>query len=173
MTTADPTPLAPQLVSAAREAGLRVVTVESCTGGLIANLLTDVPGSSLAFWGGWITYDEEAKTRLVNVPESTLRNFGAVSGEVAQAMAKGGARQVNGPCLAISITGIAGPSGGTADKPVGLAYVGWALRSIDGRTSVGSHELREPPETARVELKQRFAATALRIGLETLRSSSG
>jgi nicotinamide-nucleotide amidase len=102
-----------------------LAVAESCTGGLLANRITDVPGSSAVFLEGNVTYSNEAKSRILGVPEELFRSVGAVSEEVAKAMAEG-ARTRAGTTFALSITGIAGPDGGTAEKPVGIAYVGLA-----------------------------------------------
>ena len=102
---------------------LTLVTAESCTGGLIGHALTDVAGSSVYFLGGIIAYSNEAKMNLLHVPEQTLIDYGAVSEQVVLAMASG-AREVFRADLAVSVTGIAGPGGGTDEKPVGLTYIG-------------------------------------------------
>jgi nicotinamide-nucleotide amidase len=102
-----------------------VSTVESCTGGMIAQLITNVPGASDYFDRGFITYSEASKRDLVNVPEAVIAEHGVVSEECARAMA-GGARAVSKSTYAISVTGLAGPGGGTDDKPVGLVYIGLA-----------------------------------------------
>lgn len=114
--------LAEDVLKACRQAGLRLGTVESCTGGLVAALLTEVPGASDVFLGGLVTYDNAIKRALAHVPESLLLRHGAVSEEVACAMAEGG-RTAMGTDIAVSLTGIAGPGGGSAEKPVGLVYV--------------------------------------------------
>ena len=103
--------------------GKTIAVAESCTGGLLAKLLTDNPGSSKYFTYGWITYSNEAKTSELDVPAELIREYGAVSEQVARAMAVG-ARKKAGTDYAISITGIAGPTGGTEQKPVGLVYIG-------------------------------------------------
>jgi PncC family amidohydrolase len=105
--------------------GLTVALAESCTGGLVAAALTEVPGSSGYFLGGVVSYADEAKAALLGVPEATLHAHGAVSAQVAVAMAVG-ARARFSASLAVSITGIAGPDGGSEAKPVGLTYVGLA-----------------------------------------------
>jgi len=102
--------------------GLTVAVAESCTGGLIGKLLTDVPGSSEYFVGGWITYSNEAKIRDLGVPAGLIASHGAVSKPVAAAMARG-ARQRSGADLAVAVTGIAGPTGGSVEKPVGLVHI--------------------------------------------------
>ena len=100
-------------------------TAESCTGGLISKMLTDIPGSSAFFKAGLITYADEAKHRFLGVPLRLIKEHGAVSSCVACAMVKG-ARQAAKTDFAVAITGIAGPSGGTPAKPVGLAYIATA-----------------------------------------------
>ena len=105
--------------------GLTVALAESCTGGLVAATITEVAGSSGYFLGGLVAYSNEAKATLLDVPRATLDAHGAVSAQVAKAMAAGAhARFV--ATLAASVTGVAGPDGGSADKPVGLTYVGLA-----------------------------------------------
>jgi nicotinamide-nucleotide amidase len=101
--------------------GEMIVTVESCTGGLIAGALTDVPGSSEAVHGGFVTYANAAKEAMVHVPAKTLAAHGAVSEQTARAMAEG-ALAATGVAIAVSVTGIAGPGGGTEGKPVGLVH---------------------------------------------------
>lgn len=113
--------------------GLRIVTAESCTGGLIAGLLTEVPGSSSAIERGYVTYSNVAKSDVLGVPEDLLERVGAVSAEVAHAMAEGALRHSRAH-VAVSVTGIAGPDGGSDEKPVGLVYFGLAARDRDTRT---------------------------------------
>jgi len=115
---------------------LTLATAESCTGGLIAAALTAVPGSSATLLAGYVTYSNEAKTRMVGVPAETLGAVGAVSEAVARRMAEG-ARLDSGADLAVSCTGIAGPGGGSADKPVGLVFIGVARDG--GATMVERH----------------------------------
>jgi nicotinamide-nucleotide amidase len=105
--------------------GFTVATAESCTGGLVAHRLTEVPGSSSYFMEGVVAYSNEAKTRLLGVPAELIEEHGAVSAEVAEAMAEGVKRRA-GVDFALSVTGVAGPGGGSAEKPVGLVYIALA-----------------------------------------------
>jgi len=109
--------------------GKTLALAESCTGGLLAKLVTDIPGASRYFTHGWITYSDEAKTGELGVPAGLIERYGAVSEQAAEAMARG-ARRKAGTDFAIGITGIAGPTGGTEQKPVGLAYI-----SVDSGTA--------------------------------------
>ncbi|MCA9884605.1 MAG: CinA family protein [Anaerolineae bacterium] len=115
-----------------REAGLTVCAAESCTGGLLMSTLTDVPGSSAYALGGVVSYSNEAKMQLVNVQEATLIAYGAVSEPTAREMALG-VQALFGADIGVSITGIAGPGGGTPEKPVGLVYVGcaWGAQNVN------------------------------------------
>lgn len=112
-----------------RDAGLTLAVAESCTGGLVAHRITEVPGSSAYFLGGVVAYANEVKERLLGVRRTTLLEHGAVSPETALEMARG-VRRLIGADLGVGVTGIAGPSGGTPQKPVGLVYV--ALVAPDG-----------------------------------------
>ncbi|MCD8504194.1 MAG: CinA family protein [Burkholderiaceae bacterium] len=108
-----------------------VVTAESCTGGLIGGALTSVAGSSKWFDRGWITYTNKAKHEQLGVSEETLKDFGAVSEPVARQMAAGALAMAPQATLALAVTGIAGPGGGSPDKPVGLVWFGFARRAED------------------------------------------
>lgn len=112
------------------EQGLTIAVAESCTGGLIAHRLTNVPGSSAYFMGGVVAYANEVKERVLGVSGETLSAHGAVSEETAREMARG-ARRLFGTDVAISSTGIAGPTGGTPQKPVGLVYVALATQGLE------------------------------------------
>lgn len=114
--------LAAQLGERCLALGLRVATVESCTGGLVGHLITETPGSSAYYLGGFVTYSDDLKRALVGVPDDVLGAHGAVSAQTALAMAVGG-RARTAADIGGSVTGIAGPDGATADKPVGLTYV--------------------------------------------------
>ncbi len=105
-----------------RKRGWRLSTAESCTGGLIGHRITNVSGSSDYFDGGVVTYSNESKTKLLRVPEETINLYGAVSCQTAVAMAEG-IRNLRGTELGLGVTGIAGPTGGTEGKPVGLVYI--------------------------------------------------
>jgi PncC family amidohydrolase len=114
--------LAETLQTRCGKAGLRVATAESCTGGMVAAAITAVPGSSTYFEGGVVAYGDRAKHELLGVDEGLIASHGAVSAQVALAMARGG-RTRFGADLAVAVTGIAGPGGGSEEKPVGLTYV--------------------------------------------------
>ncbi len=116
---------AEDLLEAYRRAGLKIATAESCTGGLIAGCLTEIAGSSDVVERGFVTYSNEAKQELLGVPAELVRAHGAVSAEVAEAMARG-ALERSAADAAVSATGIAGPGGATEAKPVGLVYLGAA-----------------------------------------------
>ena len=113
-----------------RARGLRVATAESCTGGLVAGALTEIGGSSDVVDCGFVTYSNDAKQKMLGVPARVLKRYGAVSAETAAAMAKGALKNSQAG-LAVAITGIAGPGGGSKQKPVGLVY--FAAASRDGR----------------------------------------
>ena len=117
-----PVATAARLQAACLAHGLTVATAESCTGGGVASAITANPGSSAYFRGGVVSYSNDAKRELLDVPEAVLAAHGAVSAQTAVAMAQGAARRL-GADLGVSTTGVAGPDGGTADKPVGLVYV--------------------------------------------------
>lgn len=119
--------LAADLLDRYRRAGLKLATAESCTGGLVAATLTAIPGSSDVVERGFATYSNEAKESLLGVPRVTLLSYGAVSAQVARAMATGAVGNSLAD-VAVSITGVAGPGGGSAEKPVGLVHFGLARR---------------------------------------------
>ena len=115
-----------KVIDVCRKSGLKIATVESCTGGLLAGALTSISGSSEVLERGFITYSNAAKSEQVGVPNVLIEVHGAVSEKVARAMAEGGVAQSQAN-LAIAVTGIAGPDGGTVDKPVGLVHLAGAL----------------------------------------------
>lgn len=116
---------------------MTVATAESCTGGLVASTLINVPGASEVFNEGYITYSNESKQKILGVKKKTLKKDGAVSAACAEEMAKGAAKAADAQA-AISVTGIAGPDGGTEEKPVGLVYIGCY---IDGEVWVESYHM--------------------------------
>ena len=145
------------LLEECRRRRLKIASAESCSGGLLAALLTTVPGSSDVFDRGFVTYSNDAKTELLDVDSHDIGRFGAVSSEVALAMAEGAIRH-SGADLAAAITGVAGPGGGTADKPVGLVHVAAVRKGADpllSRLSLGNLD--------RHEIRVRSAVEALRL----------
>lgn len=122
--------LATKLVSACDAKGVRLATAESCTGGLIAAAITDVPGSSAVFDRGFVTYSNEAKAEMLAVEPDAIGEHGAVSHEVAVQMALGAIKRSHAN-LAVAVTGVAGPGGGTVAKPIGLVHVALARRGDD------------------------------------------
>lgn len=122
------------LLDALKARGETAATAESCTGGLIGKMITDIPGSSAVYWGGFVTYSNEAKVRLLGVKEETLSAHGAVSEETVKEMASG-ARQRAGVSLGIAVSGIAGPEGGSAGKPVGTVWIGVSYGGGDPRAA--------------------------------------
>jgi len=138
-----------------KEAGLTLSLAESCTGGMIANMLTNVPGSSEYFYGGIVAYSNSAKVKYLGVNESTLDSFGAVSSETAREMADG-LRKSSGTDIALAVTGIAGPNGGSLLKPVGLVYI-----AISGQNGTICRDYIFKGN--RVEIKNLTANNALRL----------
>lgn len=147
--------LATKLRAACLRRGFKVATVESCTGGLIAAAITDIPGSSDIFDRGFVTYSDAAKEELVGVPEELIGRHGAVSAEVAIAMAVGALARSHAD-LVVAVTGIAGPDGGSAEKPVGLVYFGLTSREQEFR-----YERRVFPDKGRAEIRSAAVAVAL------------
>lgn len=141
--------------------GMTVTTAESCTGGLIAAALVNVAGASNVLHEGYITYSNEAKERLVGVQRKTLERYGAVSEQTAEEMAQGAA-EAAGADAALSATGIAGPDGGTPEKPVGLVYIGCF---VNGRTVVEKHEFHGN----RLENRIHTAEAAIRLLIRELK----
>jgi nicotinamide-nucleotide amidase len=123
---------AAKLLAALQAKGLTLATAESCTGGLIAAALTAIPGSSATILAGYVTYSNAAKTRLVGGPPALFEAHGAVSEPVARQMAAGACADA-GADIAVACTGIAGPTGGSAEKPVGLVFIGCARRGREPR----------------------------------------
>lgn len=144
-TEIDGPPLETEVVNALKANGLTVAVAESCTGGLVASRLTSVPGSSEVFGYGLVSYANSAKQEILGVRASTLAQFGAVSEETAIEMAEG-IKDLSGADIGLSITGIAGPDGGTPEKPVGLVWLGIAskngVRTEELRLSQGDNQER-------------------------------
>ncbi len=135
----DGSTLAETVIRLARDRGAVIATAESCTGGMVASALTDVPGSSAAFTGGVVAYDNAVKSGVLGVPPAVLALSGAVSDRTARAMAEG-ALALPGATIAVATTGIAGPDGGSDDRPVGLVW--FALARTTGETLVAEHRLQ-------------------------------
>jgi nicotinamide-nucleotide amidase len=153
---------AKRVLERCRANGLQVATAESCTGGLVAAALTEIPGSSDVVDRGFVTYSDEAKRAMLGVPAATLKRHGAVSAQTAKAMAAGALKNSRAD-LAVSITGIAGPGGGSKQKPVGLVY--FAAVSRDGRRiarkrlfgQIGRRRVRLRSVAEALKLLQRLA----------------
>ena len=179
MTPSDAqlTALARDLGEALRVKGARVACVESCTGGWIAKTLTDVPGSSAWFGWGWVTYANDAKRQLVGVPEAILASHGAVSEAAVAAMARAG-RILSAAEFAVAVSGVAGPDGGTPEKPVGTVWFGWdGPLDVIERATPGSPDRDVPGITERrvfagdrESIRRQAVAHALRRLLELLES---
>jgi nicotinamide-nucleotide amidase len=152
----DDRPVAELALSLARARGLAVATAESCTGGLVAARLTDVPGSSDVFRGGVVAYANAVKERELGVPRAVLERHGAVSAETAAAMADGGRARL-GADVAVAVTGVAGPGGGTPEKPVGLVHV-----HVAGPGEAREERTLELPGD-RASIRARATATALHL----------
>lgn len=150
------------LVRAFAERGLKVATAESCTGGLVAALLTEIPGSSAVVERGFVTYSNEAKTDQVGVPADLIAAHGAVSEPVARAMAEGALARSRAD-VAVAITGIAGPGGATAAKPVGLVHLGLARTGAPTR-----HLERRYGDLGREAVRRRAVEDALALLEETI-----
>ena len=145
------------------ELGARITTVESCTGGLVGHLITETPGASAYYLGGFVTYSDASKQAMVGVPAEILVAHGAVSAQAAMAMAVGG-RDRTGAEIAVSVTGIAGPDGGSPAKPVGLTYVAVA-------DEVGTEVRRYLWAGSRAENKRSSAQAALELLLERVQAT--
>lgn len=155
---------AEMLLTRARSAGVRIVTAESCTGGLVAALLTEVAGSADVVERGFVTYSNAAKSEAIGVPPELIARHGAVSGPVARAMAAG-ALAASSAQLSVAITGVAGPGGGSPEKPVGLVW--FATAREDG--AIDALEQRFG-DLGRSEVRLQAVRTALRLLSERLPS---
>jgi nicotinamide-nucleotide amidase len=143
------------VLNACRARGLKIATAESCTGGLVAGALTDIAGSSDVVDRGFVTYSNEAKQQMLGVPAATIDKHGAVSRETAEAMARGALGHANAD-IVVSITGIAGPGGGSKDKPVGLVHFAAASRS-----GALTHKEMRYGEIGRAEVRHKSVLQAL------------
>jgi nicotinamide-nucleotide amidase len=149
--------LAEVVLADARTQKLRIATAESCTGGLIAALLTEIPGSSDAFDRGFVVYSNRAKSDLLGVPGDLIADAGAVSEAVARSMAEGAVENSNAH-LAVSVTGVAGPGGGTKLKPIGLVHIAAAR---EGRSII--HEAHRFGNIGRSEIRMKAVEAALQL----------
>ncbi|AJG20953.1 C-terminal domain of CinA type S [Cupriavidus basilensis] len=156
--------LAVQVGISLNEKSLLLATAESCTGGLVAAAITDVSGSSGWFERGFVTYSNEAKSTMLGVPAKLIRDHGAVSEEVARAMAEGALLNSRAQ-VALSITGVAGPTGGTPEKPVGMVCFGWSNRVT---TKVETQRFRGD----RQQIRRQAAEYAIRGLLELVRNEA-
>jgi nicotinamide-nucleotide amidase len=158
--------LATQLIELLKQQKKTVTTVESCTGGLIAGAITGISGSSEVFEQGFITYSNAAKTALVGVPEVLLKAYGAVSIEVAASMAEGA---LTAACadIALSVTGIAGPTGGSAEKPVGMVCFGLSYINIE-KQRLTLVQVRQFGDIGREAVRQASVEHALQWAIDTL-----
>lgn len=147
--------LAEDVIKSYAEKGLMIATAESCTGGMIASALTDIAGSSAVVDRGFVTYSNEAKMDMLGVLETTLEAHGAVSEETAREMAQGALGNSDAD-VTVAVTGIAGPSGGTPDKPVGLVYL-----AIATDVKVNTHKLLLGENKSRDEVRQATVERAL------------
>jgi nicotinamide-nucleotide amidase len=163
MSGSDARALSRSLLDLCRMRKLTIATAESCTGGLVAGALTDIPGSSDVIDRGFVTYSNHAKRSMLGVKATTLATFGAVSKETATQMAIG-ALEKAGVDLAVSITGIAGPGGATPGKPVGLVH--FAVAARDGRII---HREQRFGAVGRTAVRQRSVVEALRMLMELAR----
>lgn len=152
--------LARQVLAACEERGIMLATAESCTGGMIAAALTDIAGSSTVVDRGFVTYSNEAKTEMVGVRLETLETHGAVSRETAIEMAAGALAHSRAG-IAVSVTGVAGPGGGSVEKPVGLVWFGLAVK---GRPPVAKRRLFEDKGRAFIRKESVKTALALVLG---------
>jgi nicotinamide-nucleotide amidase len=163
MLTADPLEdLARRVLHAARSRGLTIAAVESCTGGLVAASLCAIAGASDVFERGFVTYANLAKTEMVGVPADLLKAHGAVSEATARAMARGGLD--NSPCdLAVAITGVAGPGGGSPEKPVGTVHI-----AVAARGGAVLHVKEQFGDRTREAIQRASAASALAMLLDAM-----
>lgn len=155
------TELAARVVAENTAAGRRIVLAESCTGGLVSAAITEIPGSSDVLDRGFVTYSNDAKIEALGVSAELLDTFGAVSPAVAWAMARGALRHSSAD-VAVAITGIAGPSGGTEGKPVGTVVFALAIRGQD-ENDIRADQRNFDPELSRADIRQEAARAALEL----------
>lgn len=153
-----------EVLEACRKAGFMVATAESCTGGMIIASLTDIAGSSDVVDRGFITYSNAAKTAMIGVPFALIEDKGAVSKEVALAMAQG-ALERSEASVSVAVTGVAGPGGGSDTKPVGLVHIVSALR---GQSTILHRECRFGADKTRAEIRHLTVLAALDLILENI-----
>ena len=149
-----------EVVEANRAAGRMVTVAESCTGGLVSAALTEIPGASEMFFGGFVTYSNEAKIRRLGVGTDVIETFGAVSIATAWSMARG-ALEASGADVAVAITGVAGPDGGTPSKPVGTVVFALAEKNADPARIVADQKFFDEPDRAGVRLQAALCALEL------------
>ena len=149
-----------EVIEANRAAGKRIAVAESCTGGLVSAALTEIPGSSEVFEAGFITYSDQAKTNRLHVAQDVIETFGAVSVATAWSMARG-ALEASNADIAVAITGIAGPGGGTPSKPVGTVVFARAERGKDPEEIVADQKLIEAEGRGGVRLQAALCALDL------------
>ena len=164
--------LATELGHLARNQGKMIVSAESCTGGLIAWALTQTAGSSHWFERGFVTYSNAAKEQSIGVPAALIERHGAVSEAVAQAMASGCLAAAQNAQIALSVTGIAGPTGATQEKPVGTVCFGWALRGAKPSDLAQSFVQTLYLEGDRGEIREQAAHHSIRLAIAYLRQST-
>ena len=160
MMDAELVALADQVLAENRNLGRRIATAESCTGGMVAASLTEIAGSSDVFERGFVTYSNEAKMEMLGVSEDVISTFGAVSVATAWAMALGALMHSDAD-VAVSITGVAGPGGATANKPVGLVVFARAVRGEDPEAVFA--DTRQFSDLGRAEVRRRAALVALEL----------
>lgn len=158
--------LAAAFLDACKARKMLAATAESCTGGLIIALLTDIPGASSMVDRGFVTYSNEAKAEMLGVSPATLASHGAVSAQTALEMA-GGALANSRAGIALAVTGIAGPDGGSAEKPVGLVWFGVAVR---GKPPVAQQRIFD--DRGRDFIRRQTVRTALELGIEALEAQT-
>lgn len=142
-----------------KKSNIRLVTAESCTGGLLSAMITDVPGASSSLERGFVTYSNESKTEMLGVPAELIKKHGAVSEEVATAMAEGALKNSRAH-VSVSITGIAGPDGGSEQKPVGLVYI---ATSYKGKTAAKKYNFSGDRDSIRKQAAEKASKLLLEM----------